>query len=93
MSTCLNIFQVWTGYTGASNRAGMPWHFVLRDVLQLTQTISEAQRYMAKTARTCPILVGIGSAADNRFYLVGYSPDPLVYYDDTNFTMVSPCSL
>jgi len=27
--------KVWDGYTGKQNRAGIPFHFLLRDILQV----------------------------------------------------------
>ncbi|KAL2633569.1 hypothetical protein R1flu_005048 [Riccia fluitans] len=81
--------KVWLNYTGGSSRIGMPWHFLLRDVLQQTDNIDDAMRLLAETPRTCSILVGIGSRKDNKFVLVGYSSDTLDLYDDKNFTLIT----
>lgn len=66
----------------------MPWHFVLRDVLQFTNNLDGALTLLTETARTCPILVGLGSLEDDKFVLLGYSSDILELHDDSNFTMV-----
>ncbi|KAL3694171.1 hypothetical protein R1sor_007822 [Riccia sorocarpa] len=81
--------KVWLNHTGSSSRVGMPWHFLLRDVLQQTDNIDDAMRLMATTPRTCSILLGIGSRKDSKFVLVGFSSDTLDLYDDRNFTLIT----
>ncbi|KAG6551233.1 hypothetical protein Mapa_007159 [Marchantia paleacea] len=81
--------KVWVNSTGGASRKGMPWHFALRDVLQLANNLDEAMELLGTTSRTCPILVGIGSRQDNKFVLLGYSSDTLELYDDKNFTLIT----
>lgn len=81
--------KVWANSSASASRKGMPWHFALRDVLQLADGLDEATQLLGATSRTCPILVGIGSRQDNKFVLLGYSSDALQLYDDTNFTLIT----
>lgn len=76
------------GYNGTGSHRGMPWHFVLRDILQFTTNLEGAWDLLMETPRTCPILVGIGSVEDEKFVLLGYSSDILELHDDSNFTRV-----
>ncbi|CAM6094541.1 unnamed protein product [Calypogeia fissa] len=84
--------KAWVGYGGTGSHRGMPWHFVLRDILQFTNNLEGAWNLLMETQRTCPILVGIGSLEDDKFFLLGYAADVLQLHDDSNFTMVRPLS-
>eukprot|EP01018_Ginkgo_biloba_P001162 Gb_39575 [translate_table: standard] len=65
----------------------MPWHFALRDLLQFSNDIQSVKSYLNNIQRTCPILVGIGSASDKEFFLIGDSADAVEVYGNSNFSM------
>lgn len=76
--------KVWLHYNGTSSRAGFPWHFLLREILQFDHTVDEAIARLSAANRTCSIFVGIGDP-QNMFRVVEYSHSPLIVWDDTNF--------
>jgi len=41
--------KVWLGYNGTSSRRGIPWNFLLRDILQFDADINAAVSRMAGT--------------------------------------------
>ncbi|KAJ7211548.1 hypothetical protein O6H91_Y478100 [Diphasiastrum complanatum] len=81
--------KVWLESGQVYSRVGMPWHFVLRDVLQFTKNIQTTKLFLESVKRTCPLFVGIGSSLQNKFVLLSYSLDAVELYDDSNFTLVT----
>eukprot|EP01133_Synstelium_polycarpum_P012990 gene12990-15280_t len=75
--------KYWYAYNGTSSRAGVPWHFLLRDILQFDQSIDEALNRIYNAERTCSIYVGIGSNSTNEFRAVEYSHEVVRVFDDT----------
>jgi hypothetical protein len=75
--------KVWISYKGKQNRAGMPWHFVLREILQFDTSVDEALARITNTTRTCSIWVGLGDSSP-RFNVVQYSFEEVNVFDDSN---------
>lgn len=55
---------------GNESRAGIPFVFLLRDILQYDTSLSQATQRIATANRTCDLILGVGSAADSSF--LGY---------------------
>jgi isopenicillin-N N-acyltransferase-like protein len=50
------------GSFGAQSRFGVPFIFLLRDILQFDKTLDNAISRMASTRRTCDLILGVGDA-------------------------------
>ena len=63
---CLTIVYICCSYPdgtfGAQSRFGIPFIFLLRDILQFDQTLDDAVSRMADTRRTCDLILGVGDA-------------------------------
>jgi len=77
--------KVWIHYNGTKPRTGVPWNFLLRDVLQFDQDIDQALQRIANAERTCSIFVGLGDGESNTFRAVPYSHDYIEIWNDKNF--------
>jgi len=69
---------------GESSRFGIPFNFLMRDVLQFDANLDAAITRMSNAARTCNIWLGCGDGkADiNRMNIFQYSYQELVVIDD-----------
>jgi len=76
--------KLWDSYNGTSKRAGTPWNFVLRDILQYDETIEDAVNRLENAHRTCSIFVGLGDHASGTFRAVEYSVDIVAVFNDTS---------
>eukprot|EP00162_Nutomonas_longa_P009975 comp19618_c0_seq1/m.37544 comp19618_c0_seq1/g.37544 ORF comp19618_c0_seq1/g.37544 comp19618_c0_seq1/m.37544 type:complete len:431 (+) comp19618_c0_seq1:2-1294(+) len=76
--------KVWIEYKGKSSRFGIPWHFLLRDILQFDQTLDQAITRVQKAHRTCSIWMGIGSRHDGQFRALGYAYEEVLVFNDTS---------
>ncbi|ELR17473.1 Nacylsphingosine amidohydrolase, putative [Acanthamoeba castellanii str. Neff] len=76
--------KVWAGYNGTLARVGVPWHFLLRDIMQYDTDIADATMRMEAARRTCAIFVGLGDYT-NTFTAFGYTHDKLHIWDWKNF--------
>eukprot|EP01116_Phalansterium_solitarium_P023469 TRINITY_DN8231_c0_g1_i1.p1 TRINITY_DN8231_c0_g1~~TRINITY_DN8231_c0_g1_i1.p1 ORF type:complete len:429 (+),score=169.95 TRINITY_DN8231_c0_g1_i1:93-1379(+) len=68
---------------GTSTRIGIPFNFLMRDVLQWDANLGAAITRMANARRTCNIWLGTGDGNENRANLFQYSHSDLVVIDDT----------
>jgi len=85
--------KLWDSYNGTDKRAGIPWNFALRDILQFDTTIEEGVERLTNADRTCSIFVGIGDHQSGTFNAVEYSVDILeVFNDSTPFPGFRPMS-
>jgi len=78
--------KVWIKYNGTENTFGIPWHFVLRDILQWDKSVDDAINRVEQATRTCSIFVGVGDLK-YKFRAIEYSYDYLVVYDDQNYPL------
>ena len=76
---------MWLSYNGTYSRAGIPWMFVLRDILQYDTDIDSAINRLNKAERTCSIFVGLGDNSINQARILEYSHDFVNVGDDKNF--------
>jgi hypothetical protein len=54
--------KVWLGSPDKTTRFGIPWNFMLRDVLQYDSTLDDATNRMASSHRTCDVIFGTPAA-------------------------------
>jgi isopenicillin-N N-acyltransferase-like protein len=76
--------KVWLAYNGTSSREGIPFYFLLRDILQFDANMDSAISRIANAHRTCSIFIGLGDNT-NRFKAIEYSYERIEVYDDENF--------
>jgi len=69
---------------GWESRIGVPWHFLLRDILQFDMTLDDAINRMANAARTCNIYLGIGDGNQRQFRLFEYGWSELLVFNPLN---------
>jgi hypothetical protein len=51
--------KVWLGSTDKTTRFGVPWNFMLRDILQFDTTLDDATNRMGNSHRTCDVIFGL----------------------------------
>lgn len=74
--------KVWLGHPDTQDsRFGMPWTYVLRDVLQYATDLDAALNILINAKRTCSIHVGVGDSKTGEFRGVEYSHKYLNVYD------------
>jgi hypothetical protein len=76
--------KVWLHYNGTSSRSGIPFHFLLRDILQFDADIDQTLSRIASAERTCSIFIGLGDHT-NTFRAVEYSYQQIQVWNDYNF--------
>jgi len=67
---------------GSESRLGLPFIYLLRDILQFDTTLDDALDRMRTVRRTCDLILGVGNAST--FRGVEYSYATLDVFDDTN---------
>eukprot|EP00026_Physarum_polycephalum_P010846 Phypoly_transcript_11028.p1 GENE.Phypoly_transcript_11028~~Phypoly_transcript_11028.p1 ORF type:complete len:293 (+),score=37.39 Phypoly_transcript_11028:274-1152(+) len=84
--------KVWIHYNGTDVRAGIPWNFLFRDMLQFDQNVSAALDRINSATRTCSIFLSLGDHANaSDFRVVEYSHDRVdVFSDSTPFPGYEP---
>ncbi|KAM9961271.1 hypothetical protein ACTFIR_004109 [Dictyostelium discoideum] len=74
--------KYWFGYNGTSSREGIPFHFLLREIIQFDESIDEALNRIINADRTCSVFMGLGSNQTNTFKAVEYSYEYVRVFDD-----------
>ncbi|KAM9953672.1 hypothetical protein ACTFIR_008763 [Dictyostelium discoideum] len=83
--------KVWLSYNGTYTHNGMPFYFILRDILQYDNSIYEALNRIYNTPRTCAVYLGVGSNESNTASLLEVSMDVVrVFDDETPFPGFAP---
>ncbi len=72
-----------TDHTPAQKVAGKPWMFVLRDVLQFSTSLADAEASIAAANRTCNLIIGVGDGQAGVVNGIQYSGYVAVPYNDT----------
>ena len=75
---------MWLNYKGHSSRAGVPFTFLLRDILQFDTDIDQTLSRVASATRTCSIFMGVGDGKENRFKAMEYSHETVQIWNDRN---------
>eukprot|EP01091_Cochliopodium_minus_P006819 TRINITY_DN16797_c0_g1_i1.p1 TRINITY_DN16797_c0_g1~~TRINITY_DN16797_c0_g1_i1.p1 ORF type:complete len:455 (-),score=96.14 TRINITY_DN16797_c0_g1_i1:41-1366(-) len=86
--TKLGISEIGVTYPDASfgyeSRAGVPFIFLLRDILQYDYTVDDSITRMINAQRTCDLILGVGDGKLNKFRGFEYSYSTLKVFDDQN---------
>jgi len=86
--TQLGISEIGVDYPdstfGSESRIGVPFVFLLRDILQFDNTYLDALARIVKTKRTCDLILGVGDGKATQFRGVAYSSSKVTIMDDTN---------
>jgi hypothetical protein len=83
--------KVWIHYNGTDVRAGIPWHFLFRDILQFDANVTAALARIEAATRTCSIFLGLGDHGNGNFKVVEYSHDRVeVFGDESPFPGYAP---
>jgi len=84
----LGISEIGVSYPdssfGTESRVGVPFVFILRDILQWDQTIDDAISRMINERRTCDLILGVGDGKLKQFRGMQYSYSVLNIFDDIN---------
>ncbi|KAL4234138.1 hypothetical protein ACF0H5_005791 [Mactra antiquata] len=69
---------------GTESRFGVPFTFLLRDVLQFDRTLNDSLARMKNSRRTCNLILGVGDAKCDEFRAIQYSHSVANFYTDKN---------
>eukprot|EP00049_Salpingoeca_infusionum_P004226 m.75950 g.75950 ORF g.75950 m.75950 type:complete len:455 (-) comp12468_c0_seq1:238-1602(-) len=70
---------------GDESRIGIPFTFILRDILQFDNTLQDALDRITNAHRTCDLILGVGDAkVDQGFRGIQYSASVANYFIDTD---------
>eukprot|EP00043_Microstomoeca_roanoka_P004787 m.51843 g.51843 ORF g.51843 m.51843 type:complete len:440 (+) comp12654_c0_seq1:210-1529(+) len=69
---------------GQESRFGIPFTFILRDILQFDETIDSALNRITNAHRTCDLILGVGDGKSSEFRGIQYSASVANYYTDYN---------
>jgi len=92
-STQLGISQIGVSFPdntfGPESRIGVPFTFLLRDILQFDTTVQDSIHRITTSKRTCDLILGVGDGKANIFRGFQYSSSVANVYDDTNLHPVN----
>jgi isopenicillin-N N-acyltransferase-like protein len=74
---------------GLESRFGVPFTYLLRDVLQFDADLGAAMSHLTAARRTCDLILGVGDGKGGLFRSVQYSAEAARFYDDTNMMPVA----
>jgi len=74
---------------GQESRIGVPFTYVLRDVLQFDATQLDGLSRLASAHRTCDLILGVGGGQERRFNSIQYSHSVCNIMDDTNMKPIA----
>eukprot|EP01100_Stratorugosa_tubuloviscum_P011155 TRINITY_DN492_c1_g1_i3.p1 TRINITY_DN492_c1_g1~~TRINITY_DN492_c1_g1_i3.p1 ORF type:complete len:429 (-),score=178.08 TRINITY_DN492_c1_g1_i3:40-1326(-) len=78
--------KVWITHRERDNRKGIPFTFLLRDILQWDKDIDDSLSRIASASRTCTIYIGLGqSEKPIQFKALEYSYEQVAVWNDQNF--------
>jgi len=69
---------------GAESRFGIPFTFILRDILQFDEELDDTINRLMNAHRTCDLILGAGDGNAQTFRAFQYSASVLNVVDDTN---------
>jgi len=67
---------------GSMSRIGVPFIFLLRDILQFDTVLDDAIDRMINSRRTCDLIMGVGDGKEGSFRGMQYSYSVLNVFDD-----------
>jgi len=75
---------------GEESRIGVPFTYLLRDVLQFDDSLAAAEEHMTNANRTCYLILGVGDGKEGGgFRGVEYSYSVANFYDDQNMMPIA----
>lgn len=74
---------------GAESRSGVPFTYILRDILQFDESLAAAESHLKDAKRTCYLLFGVGDGKTKQFRGVQYSASVANFFNDTNLQPVA----
>jgi isopenicillin-N N-acyltransferase-like protein len=87
-ATQLGISEIGVSYPdatfGTESRIGVPFIFLLRDILQYDYTLDDATNRMINTRRTCDLILGVGDGKLGYFSGYEYSYSVLNVFNPLN---------
>lgn len=73
-----------TTYFGNETFVGIPFVFLLRDILQFDNSYEDTVSRITNANRTCDLILGVGDGKANTFRSFAYSGSEVFVFDDTN---------
>lgn len=73
---------------GWESRIGIPFTFLLRDILQFDKTQKEGVDRIRNAHRTCNLIIGVGSGTERMFHSMGVSASTFILNTDKNMTPI-----
>jgi len=67
---------------GKESRFGVPFTYILRDILQFDADIEAAEMHLRDAKRTCDLIFGVGDGKSNEFRSVQYSSSVANFFTD-----------
>jgi len=87
-STQLGISEIGVAYPddtfGDESRIGIPFIFLLRDILQFDETVDDSIARISDEKRTCDLILGVGDGKLGEFRGFEYSYSQFKVFDDQN---------
>jgi len=84
----LSIHEIGVSYPdstyGSESLTGIPFVYILRDILQFDSSRLAAVKRMQQANRTCHLILGVGDGKEKRFNGIQYGHDMAIAMDDTN---------
>jgi len=80
--------KVWLSSNSTENRFGIPWPFIMRDIIQFDKTMDDAYSRITNAKRTCPIWIGLGDGQS--FTAVQYSYQEVNFWDYESYPNYIP---
>lgn len=84
----MSIHEIGVSYPDATfgneSFAGIPFVFLLRDILQYDNTLNDTIARITGANRTCDLILGAGSGSEGAFRAFEYSASVANVFDDTN---------
>lgn len=68
----------------SESRFGIPFTYILRDVLQFDSSLDDAMHRMQYAHRTCNLILGVGDGKISQFRGIQYSASVANFYNDTD---------
>lgn len=90
----LGISEIGVSYPdasfGAESRFGIPFIFLLRDILRFDVTVDDSISRMANAKRTCDLILGVGDGKLGEFRGFAYGSETFKVMDDQNMLPDAP---
>lgn len=87
-SAAMSVHEIGVAYPDATfgneSFAGIPFVFLLRDILQFDSTLQDTIDRITGANRTCDLILGAGSGTEQSFRAFEYSASVANVFDDTN---------